>query len=120
MATHKDISISAEFKEVEEILAEWKKDNQASRKTCIAIIKLWKEEHTTKIDDFQTPNLELNFLPRLNEPLTKENLKQLSDKDVNMILKMTYYNKKMIEDYLDSLHRWDDIKKELDRAVARK
>jgi 6-phosphogluconate dehydrogenase len=51
----------------------------------------------------QRPQTELDILPKMYEPLSPQILGQLSDKDVWNLRKMTYWNVKILDDYVDSL-----------------
>lgn len=101
-ARHKDFTITDEFKDIEPGLEKWTKQQQASKKICTAIRKELDAENTKKIDDFQTPNLELDFLPRINEMLTKEHLKQLNVQDAANLYKMMHYNLAVAKKFLSS------------------
>lgn len=101
-------TISKEFEnEVKSAMDAWTKDRSKSRKICLAIKKLREEENTKKIDDFQAPSLELDFLPQINEPLTKDHLRQLNDKDLVRFYKMMHYNMSVIKKWIDTHEeRW--------------
>lgn len=103
MTNHIDVYLAREFrKDIEQALEAWTKGREASKKICMAIVKYWKEENTKTIDDFQTPSLELDFLPKINEMLTRDVLKQLGEKDLVRTYKMMHYNMSVIKQWLDS------------------
>jgi hypothetical protein len=107
------------------ILEKLKKDDRnLSDWICCAIEHLGKEQEEqeemgSKIDHYviMTPQeTELDIAPRIHEPITEQYLKQLSPKDVGRLRKMVYYNKELLDKYVDSLESLEVIKKRIDRG----
>jgi|SRR5215216_37090 len=100
---HEHFSIpSQDVDEVEKILTEESKKRNKSSYIVQAIKEKRQRQDFKVLDDFQQPQTELDFLPRLNEPVTKEQLKQLNNKDLGTLHKMIHYNLSVIKSWIDS------------------
>jgi|SRR5215203_2543833 len=88
---------------IDKILADKRKKQRGSAWLVEAIKEKHQRETQTIIPEFKTPQLELDFLPNINEPLqTKEHLRQLSGKDLIRLYKMMHYNMSVIKKFIDT------------------
>lgn len=102
-------SVSKEFKkDVTKIAEEKTKDRTFSAFITQAILEKYQRERQTKIADFvekeqeERPELELDFLPKVNEVITRHHLKQLNDVDLGRLYKMMHYNLSFVKKFIDS------------------
>src|SRR5215212_219711 len=95
-------SVSKEYsKDIAKISEEKTKDRTFSTFISKAIVEKYQKDNQTTLPNFQTPQLELDFLPRINEPRARNHLTQLPDKDVGRLWDMLRYNKRVVDEYVD-------------------
>ena len=94
-----DFSVSKEDKrEVYEAFKKWKERKcSRSAKICEGIKLLIKEEEKgKKIESFVSYDTTLDFLPRIWQELTNEDLDKLDGKDLNKLRMSLYYNLNLV------------------------
>jgi hypothetical protein len=103
MGGHYHFTIPEQFvKKVTDILKPKAENHQAASFIVQAIIEKDERESFKPLDDFVQPQLELDSLPRIFEILKREDLKDLSDKDVGRLYKIMHMNLDTVRKIMNS------------------